>query len=148
MILVKNVPFSKIQSQKDEIFSWHKDVYKDFQQQFEKNVGNYHIQWFELFSDDKKDLLAVAGITEIYYKKDDLDNMIYLNQLWAKSGYGKQMVDLLFNYFKTNREHKDIEIFVFAGYEPKVVDNYKRNHREYKYMGNNRWGYPTFERKF
>ena len=147
MILVRDVSFDQVKSVKDEIFSWHSDVQKDFDQQFEKHVGNSKIQWFELF-DDNLVLLAVAGVTELYYKKGDLDNMVYLNQLWAKSGFGKKMVDALFEYFKENRVHKDIEIFVWAAYQPKVIDNYRKNYKEYLYMGNNEWGYPTFQRKF
>ena len=146
-MLLIDVPFNKVKSQKDEIFSWHSDVQKDFDMQFEKHVGRSEIRWFELF-DDNRALLAVAGVTELYYKKGDLDNMVYLNQLWAKSGFGKKMVDAVFDYFKKNREYRDIENFVFAGYEPKVVDNYKKNYSEYKFMGDNEWGYPKFERKF
>ena len=147
MILVHDVPFDQVKNQSDEIFSWHSGVQKDFGMQFEKHVGNSNIRWFELF-DDSRNLLAVAGVTEFYYSKGDLDNMVYMNQLWAKSGFGKQMVDNLFEYFKKNRVHKDIETFVWAAYESKVIDNYRKNYKEYLYMGNNKWGYPTFQRKF
>ena len=136
--LVYNIPYKKVVERKNEILNWHPDVADEEEKQIEKFVGIDSVKWFFLMDDDK--LVSVAGMVEY-------DDNIYLNQIWAKSGYGKKMVDSIYNYYKNNSKIT-AEKFTFSAHNPKVIDHYKTKFTEYKFVGDNKWGFPTFERKF
>lgn len=101
--------------------------------------------WFVLYN-GAWDMLAVARI------RADMDDNVYVNEFDARSGFGKEMMDTLYNHFKYEKQNypelANAKKFSWDAINDKVAEHYKKNYTEYTYTGKNPWGYDHFERRF
>lgn len=152
LTLVADVPYKKILGMKNEILSLNGKINWD---QFTKFEGDNSGKWYLLYNEKlvhwpnewEKTLLAVARIRTI-----DCDS-IHVNEFDAKSGYGKLMMDTLYDYFKRRIKDnypdcKDKTKFTWNAINDKVADHYRKNYTEYSYTGKNEFGWDCFERNF
>ena len=67
--------------------------------QFEKFQGDTSFGLWFVFFNGAWDMLAVARI------RADVDDNVHVNEFDARSGFGKEMMDTLYNHFKSEKQN-------------------------------------------
>ena len=77
------------------------------------------------------------------------DDKVYLNMLWAAKGFGKIMMDRLYNFYKEcSSKRVGKNSFIFNAINDAVSNVYKAKYTDYKFIGKSEYDYDEFEREF